>query len=310
MPPLVAWTIGGGALLLAVMVIGARVDTGALGQAAETALRSPGQLMLVLGAFGSAFLLRAWLWSRVLRRLPFGDSVIAVHVGLAANHLLPLRMGEAVRPLVASRRTGLSAGTAGASTLVLRVLDLAALLGLGWMAAPAVLGDGLGWAVWLAPAGLGLGYTAGLRWLRTRPERAAGEVSAPDLMTLAGTLAAWVLEAVLVWQCAQWAGLPLGAREAVVVTAASVAAQIAGIAPGGVGTYEAAAVAAYTALGFPAAQGLAAAVLAHGITTLYALSAGVLALGVPRLSQVRGLRTQPSPVLAALPTAGSAEGSA
>lgn len=304
-----AWLVGGGALLLAVIVIGARVDTAALGEAVDTALRSPVRLALVLAAFGGAFVLRALLWSRVLRSLPVGDSLAAVHLGLAANHLLPLRMGEAVRPLVAARRTGISAGAAGASTLVLRVLDMAALLGLGWIAAPAVLGDRLGWAVWLAPAGLGVVYAAGVYWLRRLPECRAGLVRPPDLLTLLGTLGAWVMEAAVVWQCAQWAGIPLGGREAVVVTAASIAAQIAGVAPGGVGTYEAAAVAAYTALGYPAGAGLAAAVLAHGVTTLYALGGGALALLMPRLGAAVRLRREAAPALVPLPTTGSAEGS-
>jgi uncharacterized membrane protein YbhN (UPF0104 family) len=303
-----AWLVGGGALLLAVIVIGARVDTAALGQAVDTALRSPVHLALVLAAFGGAFVLRALLWTRVLRSLPVGDSLAAVHLGLAANHLLPLRMGEAVRPLVAARRTGISAGAAAASTLVLRVLDMAALLGLGWIAAPAVLGDRLGWAVWLAPAGLGLAYAAGVYWLRRLQECRDGLVRPPDLLTLLGTLGAWVMEAVVVWQCAQWAGIPLDGREAVVVTAASIAAQIAGVAPGGVGTYEAAAVAAYTALGYPAGAGLAAAVLAHGVTTLYALGGGALALLLPRLGAAVRLR-EAAPALVPLPTTGSAEGS-
>jgi uncharacterized membrane protein YbhN (UPF0104 family) len=290
-----AWLVGGAALVIAVFVISARVDTAALGEAVETALRSPVRLVLVLAAFGGAFLVRSVLWSRVLRSLPLGDSLAAVHIGLAANHFLPLRMGEAVRPLVASRRAGVSASAAGASTLVLRVLDMAALLGLGWVAAPAVLGDRLGWAVWCAPVALGAAYAGGVYWLRRLPECRSGTVRAPNLAILAGTLAAWVLEAALVWQCAHWAGIPLSGREAVVVTAASIAAQIAGIAPGGVGTYEAAAVAAYTALGYPAGAGLAAAVLAHGFTTMYALGGGAVALALPRLNLVR-LGRQPAAV--------------
>jgi hypothetical protein len=81
------------------------------------------------------------------------------------------------------------------------------------------------------------------------------------------------------------------------VTAASVAAQVAGIAPGGVGTYEAAAVAAYAALGFPTGPALAAALVTHAMTTSYALAAGAVALFLPR----PGLLTFARPLRRAAP---------
>jgi uncharacterized membrane protein YbhN (UPF0104 family) len=289
-------------LVVAVGVLATRVDTAALGEALGAVAESPERVVLALGAFAAAFALRAAVWSRVLPGLGFGPALAAVHLGLAANHLLPLRMGEAVRPLAAARRATVTARAATASTVVLRVTDMAILLGLGWLVAPRVLGGQLGWTAWAAPFVVVAALVAGLAWLSRLPERAAGLVRLPDGTVVAGTLTAWLLEAVLVWQCAHWAGLPLDARGAIAVTAASIAAQIAGVAPGGVGTYEAAAVGAYVALGFPAAPALAAALLAHALTTTYSLLGGAAALFGPSLLALRADRSSlpcPAPVEAA-----------
>ncbi len=65
----------------------------------------------------------------------------------------------------------------------------------------------------------------------------------------APTLSAWVLEAAVVHEVATWFGVGLSYRDAVLVTAVTIAAQTVAIAPGGFGTYEAAGTAALAALG-------------------------------------------------------------
>ena len=88
------------------------------------------------------------------------------------------------------------------------------------------------------------------------------------------TAIAWILESVLVWQSAHWAGLDVSWPDALLVTTVAVAAQIAAIAPGGFGTYEAAAVAAYVTLGYDAEIALVASLTAHALKTSYSLIAG------------------------------------
>jgi Glycosyl transferase family 2/Lysylphosphatidylglycerol synthase TM region len=115
-------------------------------------------------------------------------------------------------------------------------------------------------------------------------------------VVVAGAAAAWVLESAVVWQAAGWAGIHLDPVEALMVTVVSVAAQVVAVAPGGIGTYEAAAVAAYLLLGQRPGPALAAAVAAHAAKTAYALVAGAVAVFVPapgefgrlRLAAVRG----------------------
>jgi hypothetical protein len=137
----------------------------------------------------------------------------------------------------------------------------------------------------------------GVVWLRTesrRPGADAHRIRLPSIAIAAGSMVAWALEAVLVWQCARFAGIELTAQDAVVVTAAAVTAQIVAITPGGVGTYEAASVAAYTALGFDAGLALVAAVAAHALKTLYTLAAGAVALFTPAPGLAGRLRLPPA----------------
>ena len=106
----------------------------------------------------------------------------------------------------------------------------------------------------------------------------------------AGTVFAWLLEAVVIWQCAHWAGIELSPMGAVLVTTVAVSAQIVAVAPSGFGTYEAATVAAYSALGHDAGAGLVAALLAHALKTAYSLVAGGVALATPQPSMLGRFR--------------------
>lgn len=285
------WVLSGAVLAASVWLIAGRIDATALRRALDLAVTSPWKTVPALAAFGAAFTLRAFLWCRVLPALSFGQAAAAVHVGLAANHLLPFRLGEGVRALWASRQSGVALRATVASTVVLRSADILALAGLGWALGPAVLHRHLGWLAWAAPLVVAVAMAVGLRWLHSMPERRSRLLRMPGAGVVAGTVAAWLLEAVLVWFSARWVGIALTPTEAVVVTAASVVAQVAGLAPGGIGTYEAAAAAAYAALGHPSAQGLAAAVVAHGLTTTYSLLGGAVALAQPvRRLGLAGLR--------------------
>jgi hypothetical protein len=114
-------------------------------------------------------------------------------------------------------------------------------------------------------------------------------------MVALGATAAWLLEAPVVWQAARWAGLDLSPLQALLVTVVSVAAQVLAVAPGGLGTYEAAAVAAYVMLGHRPGPALAAALAAHAAKTAYALAAGALALVVPAPGVLGRLRLPPPP---------------
>ena len=74
-----------------------------------------------------------------------GQSWAALHVSLLGNHVLPFRLGEALRVTSVLRRTALPTAPVAASAVALRAADLLAVLALAAVAAPAVAG---GFGVW------------------------------------------------------------------------------------------------------------------------------------------------------------------
>ena len=277
-----------GAALVAVITVVAGVivvraaDGAALGDAFGQAASEPLSVLLALGAFATAFVVRAVAWQRMLGGLSFGQALAGIHLALGGNHVLPLRLGEALRVVSVVRRTQLPTDAAIASSLTLRTADTLTLLGWGLVVSPAVLIALLGPTGWLL-VGFGMVVIAsGLAWWWRRPgsgERSDVHLPGPGALALSAM--AWPAEAVLVHEAAHWAGLEISAAQAIGVTALSVFAQIAAIAPGGFGTYEAAAVAAYVAFGYDPSAALVAALTAHGLKTAYSVVAGGLAAVLP-----------------------------
>lgn len=272
---------------MAVIIVVRAVDVSALADAVRQAASEPLAVVLALGSFGLAFVLRALAWRRVLPDLSFGHALAGIHVALGANHVLPLRLGEAMRVVSVTRRTAVGVDAAVASTVTLRTTDTIALAGWALVLSPAVLVTMVGSPGWLlfGAGAVAVVAVASWLWLRALGTRQPG-VRPPGLATLALSAIAWPAEAVLVHQAAHWAGVEISALEALGVTAVSVLAQIAAIAPGGFGTYEAAAVAAYVAFGYDPGAALIAALTAHGLKTAYSVAAGGIGLVTPLPSLV------------------------
>lgn len=238
---------------------------------------APG-LALALGAYAAAFGLRAWAWCRVLPALPPAQAWAALHVSLLGNHVLPLRLGEALRPASATRRTAIGWGPAAASTVTLRATDLLAVLALSLAVAPALVRAAAG-DVGLLLAGLAVATLlgAGVAWSRRHP----GAVTLPGTAVVLSAVLAWALEAAVVWEVAWVAGVGLSPYEAVGVTAVTIAAQAVAVTPGGFGTYEAAATAAMVGAGVDPGAAFAVALTTHAVKTAYAIAVGGVALVVP-----------------------------
>lgn len=283
------WWLGLALTFVVAAIVAATVDTAALARSGQALRDHPLSLAMVLVVYGLAFVLRAVAWRRTLPDLPLRHALAALHVSLGANHVLPLRLGEVLRVTSVVRRTAVAPAAAVASTVTLRAADVLALAVLVGILGPALALDVLGG--WGPPllGGAVLGAFAAGAWSAVLRRRGVA-VRIPGPLACALVIASWVFEGVVVYQAAAWAGIPLTLLQAVLVTAITVAAQVAALAPGGFGTYEAAATAALVATGVDPATALAVALVAHAIKTVYALVTGAVAVMVPHPGLLGRLR--------------------
>ncbi len=287
-----AWIVGLAFLAVSLPVIARNVDPGALSSAWATIRSSPHAIAAILGIYGLAFVLRALVWRATLPDLPLRQALAAIHLSLAGNHVLPFRLGEALRVTSVVRRAGVPLAVAASSTVTLRAADLlgafalVALLGPRALQAPGIVMAAI--SVLAAVAGV-----LGLVWLRRISRSARMRIRMPGLLVAAGAMAAWVFEAAVIWQVTRWTGTEITVAQAVLVTVVTIAAQTLAIAPGGFGTYEAAATAALSAVGLDPGTALATALTAHVLKTVYALATGTVALFLPAPGLVGRLRLPP-----------------
>lgn len=280
----------------AIIVVARSVDVTALRDAARSILADPLPLAGVLGLYALAFVLRGWAWHRVVPDVPMAHGVAGVHVALFGNHVLPFRLGEPLRVTSVVRRAGVDPQVAVASTVALRGADLAGLAALAAVLGLGVVADVSGpGALVLVLVALGLAVGGGA-WLHRLHRSGRARVRMPGPVVVAAIVGAWALEAGVVWAAARGVGVSLTIPEAVLVTTITVAAQVAAVAPGGFGTYEAAGTAVLVALGVPAGTALAVALTAHAIKTAYAVVVGAIGIVVPApslLGRWRLPRTRP-----------------
>jgi hypothetical protein len=130
-PRLRVWAAGalsvgvGGALLV---LAGRALEWEELGRwwGGTDRARVAGAMVGYVGLFGVVHLLRLWRWKYLLGHLgdfKLGAILRATAVGSAAILLLPLRLGELVRPYALSRETGCAMSAALGAAVVERVVD-------------------------------------------------------------------------------------------------------------------------------------------------------------------------------------------
>ena len=270
-------------------------DWAEVGSAIASLGARPALVAVLLAAYTAAFWSRALAWKQLITHKTRVLSLLsAVQAGLLANHVLPFKMGEVVRPLLAAR-SGVPMAKAAATTAVARLIDLAALLAIA-----VVVGSLLSvptaresWiqsmvlpaAVVVAAAGalllFRLEYFGGLvpKPLRSKLEVLKTQLrqvsTAQVLRAFVWTVPSWLLEAAVVLVAAQALGIELSIAAAVTVTAFTILFQVFHLTPGGIGVYEASMTGALYAHGVSAEEALALAVLTHGLKFAYSYSVGL-----------------------------------
>ncbi len=299
--------------LFAAGVLVAILDVERLAPALSRVATEPG----VLGLTAVAYTLAFWLRAVALRRLlahegteapPVGSLFSVIQAGLVLNHLLPGKAGDLARPALLARY-GVPVATGVASTIVTRILDLAALLVIALVANAAVLdvravAAPLGAFVGVLPVviAIGLAVAASMLIARAWPRLPARwREAAGDAMRYARALrtrtlvlngvllaAAWVLESAVLLAGARLMGLDLPVVAAIGATAFAVAFQAIHLTPGGLGVYEASMTGILVLHGLPAEQALALAVLTHGLKFAYAFTVAVAFALPAAIATLRG----------------------
>lgn len=262
-------------------------------------------LLLGVVVFLISMMARVACW-RVLigRPIGFGRVLAALNEGYLLNNVLPWRMGELGRAILLGRQPGLSTPLVLSSIVVERLYDMILAVGLMLVLLPVAAG-----AVWASRAAwIGAGVVGValifLGFALRRPDTVEGWV-----VRLPGPRAAWPrlwgsfrdglavlhtpqrLALSFGWMAVSW-GLALLEYWAVlraVLPAAQplwaafmLAATLLGVAvpslPGYVGVFEAAGVAALSVFGVKPDQGLAAALVLHGMVYSIASLIGAVAL--------------------------------
>jgi uncharacterized membrane protein YbhN (UPF0104 family) len=251
--------------------------------------------IVVLGLLVAVDLSKAWRW-----QVLYGVSQPSYHrvlqaqvVGLAANTLIPLRLGEVLRvSWAAPTPSGVARGTAG--LVLTKAIDAVILAGLiAW-----VFGGSLATQAQLLPAvllGLGVAICLGLaqRYRHiggggigaVRPLLAGATRYARELH--AGTLAIVLLTSILAWTLGGLAnltalsavGAPASADAAVRILASGYVAGLLPAPPGRLGVYEGAVAAALVGGGMDLTLAIAVAVVLHA---LQLLEVGLLVLVATR----------------------------
>ena len=256
----------------------------------------PVLLVALLVSYTGAFVLRAVAWRQLMTNAVGIFSLFAcLQAALLANHLLPFKLGEAARPLLATRR-GVPLAEAAATTAAARLLDFASLMLIATVCGALLtsLEGGMDWLRSLAiPGTVVIGASVALVLLRYRALDRIVPVSLRDrLETLRSqlalislgrvikaalwTLPSWVLEAGVLLVAAQALGTEISLSAAIAVTAFTILFQVFHVTPGGIGVYEASMTGALYALGIPWEEGLALAVLTHGLKFAYSYTVAAM----------------------------------
>jgi glycosyltransferase 2 family protein len=116
--------IGIGISLALVIYLFARVDYGQLWLSLASANLS--LLLIASVLLAGTLVIRAWRWQYLLKPLKsvrFSNSMSATSIGLMANMILPVRLGEIVRAVVLGHREQIDKSASFATVVIDRLLD-------------------------------------------------------------------------------------------------------------------------------------------------------------------------------------------
>lgn len=307
----------GFAVTLAIVGFGLwRLDLSAVGDALRTA--DYRLIPFSAGATLASYLLRTARWRLILaptHALPVRTLYAPLMIGFMANNLLPARMGELVRAYSLNRATGTPKTLALSTVLLERVFDgltlvaiLAALSAVGALPAGGATLALLAGAVFVAAAFGGWVVISNeslamrvLRFVTTPFPDALSELAEQKAQSFAHGLRSlrrprtllaiaalsavvWSTEALSYYALLVGFGLPGAPSAAFFMTVVVNLGIMVPSAPGYVGTFEGAGIAALAPYGLPTESALAVAIVAHGIQWVLVTGIGLALLARTGLS--------------------------
>jgi len=276
-----------------------RVDLAEVGR--DLAAVAPAGLLLAIALALVELGLRAARWRLLLTptaNVPWRAAVQYLSIGFVANTILPARLGDVARAMLAGRALGVARMTVFGTIVVERLTDgfsilaIVAILGLG-LPSMGTLGTAASTLVLIAALG-GLVVLATLVVARRVPGRLALFVrgvmerlvdGAAYLRTprgvaivLAATLAAFSLAALEFWVIARATGVDLTWQMAAFGMGSVALSTAVPAAPGSIGTYEFVGSTVLIALGVGASQALAVVLLVHLVIALTPGAVGLVSM--------------------------------
>ncbi|MCJ7513317.1 MAG: flippase-like domain-containing protein [Anaerolineales bacterium] len=265
----------------------------------------PGYLGLAAAVFLLSMLARAVSWWLLLTRsVSLGRTLATLNEGYLLNNLLPWRLGELGRAVLLGRQPGMSTLRVLSTIVIERTYDV--ILGTTLLVAmlPVVLR--LGWAsraalIWGGAVGLALlvlwllvhhasrieGWIGRkfpkpalwqARWRRVHSGLAALESPSLFLGSFGAMAVSWILAGVDYWLVLRAFHPSPGWPWAYFMLTATALGGAVPAAPGSIGVFEAAAVAALGAFAVSAGTALAAALVLHAMVYAITVSIGAVAL--------------------------------
>lgn len=266
---------------------------------------SPAWLVPLSAVYSVSWLLRGFRLWRILAmqglRKGFLDSLSLELVSDLANQFVPARLGDTVKVFLLKRRDGFGYAEGAFSAVMVRVLDLAALLSLSGLCllmlprGPAGAGQAAtvsgaaslavitatAFVFWFRPsllAGLLRGPLRRFRepFLRVRNGIKGSGRAVPGLFLISCSI--WVFDVMTLLFFLEALGVSLSPFETAFVLFAANLAKAVPFSPNGLGVYEGAAVLLLTSFGTPRATAFAVSVLDHAFMNLFSAVLSLAAL--------------------------------
>lgn len=246
-------------------------------------LRHPLNLLAMTVLYGLAFVLRAFAWKWYINKeVSFAVFLNGLFYSLFINHILPVKVGDAVRIGFLAKENEVEWDKAIHSVVVLRTMDLLVLA--------SFAGIGVLW--------LGLEYTWGLllvivliaaisllgfiRWAsRFEPLKKHLQIirtaftGRRGFAIIGGITGSWILEAFVVLGVTSALDSEVTFFQGLWVNSMTIAGQLFHFAPGGLGTYESVMTFSLVTVGMEWQKAYDVALLSHGFKFVFSYLVGL-----------------------------------